>query len=313
MENLLFPAIAPYRHAMLAAGEGHTLYYEECGNREGTPVLFLHGGPGSGCTPMQRRFFDPQSTRIILFDQRGCGRSTPLGGAEANTTRHLVEDIEALRRELGVARWLVFGGSWGSTLALAYAQAHAHAVTGLILRGVFLGSHAEINAFVYALRDEFPAQWASFAAAAGDDDLLAAYHRAIHGDDRNAALRAAQSWNDWDNAVNSPGAAPSSNPLAGEPGLARARVQTHYLVHDCFLAPGELLDAVPALYSIPCHIVQGRQDRACPPAAAIALAGVWPQCKLEIIEEGGHSPFSPAMCKALIAAVAAAQGLREKP
>lgn len=307
MENLLFPAIEPHRHALLAVGEGHALYYEECGNPQGTPVLFLHGGPGSGCNSNHRRFFDPQSQRIILFDQRGCGRSTPPGATQANTTQRLVADIETLRRHLGIERWLVFGGSWGAALALAYAGAHAEAVSGLVLRGVFLGSRAETDAYVYALRGELPQAWASFAAAVESDELLPAYHRAIHGDDRNAALRAAQAWSDWEHAVMSLGAAPSPNLTVGELALARARVQTHYLIHDCFLAPGELLAAALRLRSIPCRIVQGRLDRVCPPAAAIALAAQWPQCRLEIIDEGGHSPFAPAMCKPLIEAVAALQ------
>jgi proline iminopeptidase len=307
MENLLFPAIEPYRHALLPVGEGHALYYEECGNPHAVPMLFLHGGPGSGCNARQRRFFDPQSHRVILFDQRGCGRSTPLGATQANTTQHLVADIEALRRNLGIERWLVFGGSWGATLALAYAESHAEAVRGMVLRGIFLGSRAEIDAYLYALRSELPQAWASFAAAVEGDDLLSGYHRAIHADDRNVALRAAQAWSDWEQAVMSLGAAASPNLATSELALATARVQTHYLIQDCFLAPGQLLAAVPRLRSIPCRIVQGGKDRVCPPAAAIALAAEWPQCRLEIIEKGGHSPFSPAMCKPLIEAVAALQ------
>jgi len=172
---------------------------------------------------------------------------------------------------------------------------------------MFLGSRAEIDAYLYALRSELPQAWANFAAAVEGDALLPAYHRAIHGDDPTVALRAAQAWSDWEDAVMSLGTVPSPNPATGEVALARARVQTHYLIHDCFLAPGQLLAAVPRLRSIPCRIVQGRQDRVCPPAAAIALAAQWPQCRLEIMEEGGHSPFTPAMCKPLIEAVAALQ------
>jgi proline iminopeptidase len=307
MENLLFPAIEPYRHALLAVGEGHALYYEECGNPRGTPVLFLHGGPGSGCNSRQRRFFDPQSHRIILIDQRGCGRSTPLGTTQANTTQRLVADLEALRGHLRIERWLLFGGSWGATLALAYAALHAEAVMGMVLRGIFLGSRAEIDAYVYGLRRELPQAWASFAAAVEGDELLPAYHRAIRHEDRNVAMRAAQAWSDWEHAVMSIGSAPARNLTTGERALAKAQVQTHYLIQDCFLAPGQLLAAVPLLNAVPCHIVQGRQDRVCPPAAAIELAAAWPQCRLEIIEGGGHSPFTPAMCKPLIDAVAALQ------
>lgn len=305
MESLLFPAIEPYAHALLPVGEGHALYYEECGNRRGAPLVFLHGGPGSGCNGTQRRFFDPQIHRIVLFDQRGCGRSTPPGATQSNTTRHLVADIEALRRHLGIERWLVFAGSWGATLALAYAAAHAEAVSAMVLRGVFLGSRAEIYAYLHALRGELPQAWARFAAAVEGDDLLAAYHRALHGDDPKLALRAAQAWSDWEHAVMSPGAPSSTNPATGELALAKARVQTHYLINDCFLAPGQLLAAVPRLRSIPCRIVQGGQDRVCPPAAAIALAAAWSNCRLQIIPEGGHSPLAPAMCKPLIEAVAA--------
>jgi proline iminopeptidase len=307
MENPLFPEIDPYRHALLEVGDGHALYYEECGNPDAAPVLFLHGGPGSSCNSSQRRFFNPQSQRIILYDQRGCGRSTPLGATQANTTQHLVADIEALRRHLGIERWLVFGGSWGATLALAYAESHAEAVSGMVLRGVFLGSHAEIDAYLYALRGDLPQAWANFAAAVEGDDLLPAYHGAVHGGERNVALRAAQAWNDWEHAVMSLGASSAPNPATAELALARARVQTHYLIQDCFLAPGQLLAAVPRLRFIPCRIVQGRRDRVCPPSAAIALAAQWPQCRLEIIDDGGHSPFTPAMCKPLIDAVAALQ------
>ena len=307
MESLPFPAIEPYRHALLEVGEGHSLYYEECGNPAGAPVLFLHGGPGSGCNPRQRRFFNPQSQRVILFDQRGCGRSTPPGAVQANTTQDLVADIEALRRHLGIERWLIFGGSWGSTLALAYAEAHAGTVTGMVLRGVFLGSRAEIDAYIYDLRGALPQAWTAFAAAVGGGDLLPAYHSAIHGEDREIALRAAQAWNDWEHAVMSLGAAPSPNPAAGALSLAGARVQTHFLVHDCFLAPGQLLAAAQQMGSIPCRIVQGARDRVCPPAAAIALAARLPQCRLEIIAEGGHSPYAPAMCSPLAEAVSAMQ------
>ena len=307
MDNLLFPAIEPYRHALLAVGDGHTLYYEECGNPKGAPVLFLHGGPGSGCNSRQRRFFDPRSQRIILFDQRGCGRSTPLGATQANTTQHLVADIEALRQRLDIERWLLFGGSWGATLALAYALSHVHAVSGMVLRGLFLGSRSEIHAYLYALRTELPQAWANFAAPVEGDELLSAYHRAIHADERKVALRAAQAWSDWEHAVMSLGTTPSPNLTTGELALAKARVQTHYLIQDCFLAPGHLLATVPRLRSVPCHIVQGRQDRVCPPAAATVLATAWPQCRLEIIEEAGHSPFTPAMCRPLIKAVAALQ------
>jgi proline iminopeptidase len=305
MPDSLFPPIEPFDQGRLDTHDGHSIHYEQCGNPGGAPVVVLHGGPGSGSSPKQRRFFDPHHYRTILFDQRGCGRSLPLGSTENNTTQALIGDIEALRERLGIGRWLVFGGSWGATLALAYAQAHSGRVAGLILRGVFLATRTELEWYCDGLQRFLPEAWAAFsqtADGAAGIALLARYHRRVHGADAAAALAAARAWHTYDiRAIVAAGGTGGDGPT-DEQLLAQIKVQTHYLLHNCFLAEGQLLKEVDRIRRIPAIIVQGRLDLVCPPATACALSRAWPEADLVMVENGGHSAFNAAMTGALIAA-----------
>jgi proline iminopeptidase len=294
-EPALYPALEPFGERQLPVGGGHALHVEECGNPQGFPAIFLHGGPGSHARPLHRRYFDPRFYRIVLFDQRGCGRSVPLGRVEENTTPQLVEDIEALRQCLGLERVLLFGGSWGATLALAYAGTHPQRVAAMVLRGVFLGTRAEVNGYL-GLGREVPQAWQALAQDTGSD-LVGHYHRLVSLHD----LAAARRWVAYEEAVMrlDSGESPTDSSLSAEMVLARAKVQLHYLVHDCFLAPDELLSGLARLAETPVLIVQGKRDRVCPPRAAVALAGRLPKAELRLIERGGHSAAAPEMAQAL--------------
>lgn len=285
----------------LPVGGRHAIHFEQCGNPRGFPALFLHGGPGSHTRPLHRRFFDPQFYCVVLFDQRGCGRSTPLGGTEQNTIRHLVGDIEALRRHLGIERMMLFGGSWGSTLALAYATADPERVAGMVLRGIFLASRAEVDWYLGGLRNFVPQAWETLAQGEGGS-LLARYHALVNQQDERQALAAAQRWVGYEEAIMELGA-PETSARTAPPDpaavLARARVQLHYLVHDCFLEPGELLSGARRIADVPALIVQGRLDMLCPPRAAVELARLLPRGELRLVERGGHSASGPDMAEAL--------------
>jgi proline iminopeptidase len=278
------------------------VYFEVCGNPQGVPALFLHGGPGSSSNAGHRRFFDPAFYRVVLFDQRGCGRSTPSGQTRANTTEHLLQDIELLRQHLGVEHWLLFGGSWGSTLALAYAQAHPDRVRGLVLRGVFLASAAEVAWYLEGLRRFLPEAWETFAEGVLQRDyagLLAHYGAGVE----RGELSAAQRWNAYESAAMAVGEAASSASAPEAAGvLSRVRVQLHYLSHDCFLAPGRLLADLPRIAHLPAILVQGRRDLVCPPCTAYTLARGWPAARLCMVEEAGHSAMHPALRGALVRA-----------
>jgi len=286
-ESTLYPALEPFAQQQLPVGGGHVIHFEQCGNPGGFPAIFLHGGPGSHTQPLHRRFFDPQFYRIVLPDQRGCGRSVPLGCTEENTTRHLVEDIEALRERLGLERVMLFGGSWGATLALAYAAAHPQRVAAMVLRGVFLGTRAEVDRYLGGLGE--------------GGDVLARYHQLVNQQDEAAARAAALRWVGYEEAVMRVDSGESAAGGAQDPAaaLARARVQLHYLVHDCFLEPGELVSSLPRLGETQVLIVQGERDQVCPPRAALELAGRLPRAELRLIERGGHSATEPAMARAL--------------
>ncbi len=300
--HTLFPPIEPYSTAWLDVGDDHRLYFEVSGNPSGYPVVFLHGGPGSSCNPGHRRFFDPAAYRIVLVDQRGCGRSTPGGETQENTTAHLIMDLERLRQHVGVERWLVFGGSWGSTLALAYAQAHPGRVSGLVLRGLFLASADEVAWYLEGLRRFVPEAWEALRAGVPRTDtqgLIAHYYERVSGGDRAAAQR----WNAYESFIMGVGETPAGgSPPASEGLVSRVRIQLHYLRHACFLAPAQLLDAVHVIAQLPAILVQGRRDLVCPPATAYTLAQAWPRARLQIVEEGGHSPMHPAMISALVGA-----------
>ena len=300
-----YPELIPFQHGWLDRGDDHRIYYEQCGNPEGLPAVVLHGGPGSGCTPAQRRFFDPAVYRIILFDQRGCGRSLPAGSTENNTTWHLVEDIEALRQHLGISRWLVFGGSWGSTLALAYASLHKTRVLGLVLRGIFLSRAEELRWFLDDARKFFPEAWARLVANLDKEqrkDIMGAYAKLVFGSDVRTAAEAARTWNAYESSIMSLLPMNGGNQVSDEVSVARAKVQLHYLMHECFLAEQPLLNQVARLRDLPAVIIQGRYDMVCPPLTAYELHQAWPEAEFVVVPDAGHAAFEPGICDALIRA-----------
>ncbi len=303
----LYPEIEPYSTGMLRLDGVHAMYWEQSGNPQGVPALFLHGGPGAGAAPGHRRFFDPAHYRIVIFDQRGAGRSTPLGELRDNTTPHLVADIERLRGHLGIERWLVFGGSWGSTLALAYGEAHPERCTGFILRGVFLCRRSEIEWFLYGLRNLFPEAWRVFAEAvpaAERGDLLAAYHRRLTDPDPAVHMTAARAWSTYEGACST--LLPSPETVAYFAGdvvsLGLARIEAHYFSHDIFLPENALLENIGRIRGLPCTIVQGRYDAVCPIVTADDLARAWPQADYIVVPDAGHSAWEPGICAALVKA-----------
>lgn len=304
----LYPPIEPFAQGLLDVGDGHRVYWERCGNPNGKPAVFLHGGPGSGCGPDQRRLFDPHRYCVTLFDQRGCGRSTPHASLDANTTWHLVADIERLRRLAGVERWLVFGGSWGSTLALAYAQTHAERVSELILRGIFTLRREELRWFYQEGASWlFPDEWDYFVApiaAADRGDLMAAYRRLLTGDDADAQLRAAIAWSQWEGRTITLLPDPSFDRSHGSPhfALAFARIENHYFVHHGFVEEGQLLRDAPKLKAIPGVIVQGRYDVCTPMKTAWDLHRAWPEADFQLVDDAGHAFKEPGILDRLVRA-----------
>jgi proline iminopeptidase len=284
------------------------MYWEQVGNPRGQPALFLHGGPGAGAGAIHRRFFDPHHWRVVIFDQRGAGRSRPLGELRENTTPHLVSDIEALRRFLGIEKWLLFGGSWGSTLALAYAQAHPNRVAGCVLRGVFLGRPSEVEWFLYGLRRVFPDAWQAFAEhipAAERHDLLTAYLKRLSDPDPLVHGPAARAWSLYEGSCST--LLPSPETVASfaqdRSALGLARIEAHYFANDLFLPPGGLLAHMEGIAHIQAEIVQGRYDMVCPPDTAFDLAAAWPRTRLTVVPDAGHSALEPGVRTALVAAV----------
>jgi proline iminopeptidase len=311
----LFPELGTLEQNCLKAGDLHRIYYEVCGNPEGQPVVFVHGGPGSGCNPTQRRFFDPAHYRIVLIDQRGCGRSEPQGATEQNTTADLIADMEAIRQQLGLDKWLVFGGSWGSTLALAYAVQHPERVSGLILRGIFLSRGNELQWFLGQVQTFFPEPWQTLCDYLNTDerhDPLGAYEKRIFSDDPQVNLPAAIRWNAYESSIMAllPRPAQAGQTINGEIELARARVQIHYIRHDCFVGKSDLLGQVQQRLShIPTIIVQGRYDMVCPPLTAWELSRAMPHAAFHMIEDAGHSAMEPGVTSALVAATEKFKGL----
>lgn len=299
MSDPLFPEAAPFRTHRLETGDGHVLYVEECGRPDGVPVVFLHGGPGSGCSPAHRRFFDPSRFRAVLFDQRGCGRSTPLAGLQCNTTAHLAADIECIRDALGIERWIVFGGSWGSLLALAYATRYPTRIMGLVLRGIFLGSDDELRRFAQGTDGAAPLAWQAFAAGmpeAERHDLLRAYTSRLLASDADAARR----WLDYERALM------GEPPLAEAPNarqLAKTAIQAHYLSQRCFSDPEDLLARCADLRHLRAVIVQGSRDTVCPPRTAERLHRALSQATWLAVENGGHNALAADMATACIAAL----------
>lgn len=301
----LYPPLEPSRTGLLPVSDLHTLYWEESGNPQGVPVVVLHGGPGGCSEPKHRRYFDPDRTRIVLYDQRGCGLSTPRGELRENTTAELIADLERLRAHLAIERWGVFGGSWGSTLALAYAQAHPGRVAGLILRGLFLGTPEELawanGGGVAPLAPEAFAAYRDFLPEAERGDLLAAYTRRVLDPDPAVHVPAARAWTAWEGSL-------CGFPALGVPGdpweddllVGVARMEAHYFAHGCFLER-PLLDGIAALRGIPATLIHGRYDLVCPPATAWKLAEAWPELEFHLVPDGGHNA-TPSVSRALVAA-----------
>lgn len=309
----LYPPIEPYNQGMLAVGDDNFIYWECCGNPQGQPAVLLHGGPGSGCTVGMRRFFNPAAYRIILFDQRGCGRSLPHAGdpattLTANTTARLMADIERLRTHLGIDRWLVYGGSWGSTLALAYAECHPQQVAAIILAGVTMTRRSEIDWLYRGVAPLFPAEWARFRAGVPADqregDLVAAYYQLLNNPDPAVQAQAAQAWHAWEAAQLSvdPQAKPPATWADPRFRLARARIVTHYFHHNAWLEEGILLRNAGRLAGIPGVLVHGRLDLGAPLVTAWELAQAWPDSELVLVSGAGHSTGDPGMPEAIIAA-----------
>jgi proline iminopeptidase len=304
----LFPEIGPFETGFLPLSDGHVMYWEQVGNPRGKPVFFLHGGPGAGAGSVHRRFFDPEIWRVVIFDQRGAGRSKPLGGLAANTTPHLVADIEALRRFLGLERILLFGGSWGSTLALAYAQAHPEAAISAVLRGIFLGRAAEVEWFLYGLARIFPdanATFAQFLPEHERHDLLAGYLRHLLDPDPLVHGPAARAWSLYEGSCSTlmPSFEAVSAFAQDRSAIGLARIEAHYFAHDLFLPPGGLLGGMAPMRHIPGEIVQGRYDMICPTQSAFDLVAAWPTARLTLVPDAGHSALEPGVRTALIAAL----------
>ncbi|MFC5570414.1 prolyl aminopeptidase [Lysobacter yangpyeongensis] len=305
----MYPPLQPRLAFHLHVDALHALYVEECGNPDGLPVVLLHGGPGGGISTPQRRFFDPALFRIVLFDQRGAGKSTPGGEVTNNTTAHLVDDLESIRRRLGIERWVVFGGSWGSLLALAYAQRHPERVIELILRGLFLGTDGEIdwlNERSGGARWIFPERWSAYEEHIAQEErahLVEAYWRRLDDPDRQIRAAAAAAWLDWTDGSSTLVHDPRPSPeMATDEGIANARIEAHYFRHGCFLDT-PLLDGIDGIRHIPATLVQGRYDIACPMQAAHALKRAWPELDLRVVL-AGHSAFDDAILQAVLDATA---------
>lgn len=307
-QHSLYPEIQPFRQGFLPLDSIHTMYWEESGNPNGVPVVFLHGGPGAGSSPAHRRLFDPSYYRIVIYDQRGAGRSTPLGEIHDNTTIHLINDLEFLRQHLGIDHWLVFGGSWGSTLALAYAETHPERCLGLILRGIFLCRKSEIDWFLYGLRNLFPEAWQKLVEPLSEDerhDILAAYYQRLLNPDPEIHMPAARSWGIYEGSCSTLLPNPSVvNYFASDTvALGLARMEAHYFTHNIFLPENSILNNVHKLHNIPATIVQGRYDAVCPIISADDLHHAWPQAEYIVIDDAGHSVWEPGIQSALIHAM----------
>ncbi len=305
----LYPAIEPYASSTIQVDEIHCLYYEECGNPQGKPVVFLHGGPGGGVNADYRRYFDPQAYRVILFDQRGCGRSTPHACLEANTTWHLVSDIEAIRERLGIDCWQVFGGSWGSTLALAYAQSHPQRVTELVLRGLFTLRRAELLWFYqHGASEIFPDAWEDYLAPIPEserDDMISAYYRRLTGEDLEVRRQCARAWSTWEGTTVSLLPSVKRQARFGEDdfALSFARIECHYFSHGGFFnRDDQLLHDLPKIQHIPAVLVQGRYDMCTPLRTAWEIHKAWPQADFRLIRDAGHAASEPGIVHELVAA-----------
>ncbi len=303
----MFAPIEPYRSGMLEVDDLHTLYWEECGNPEGQPVLFLHGGPGGGISPTHRRFFDPAHYRIVLFDQRGAGKSTPLGEYRQNTTALLVDDIEKIREMLGITQWLVFGGSWGSTLALAYGEAHPLRCLGFVLRGIFLCTKAEVDWFLNGIANFFPDAHEVFAQgvpAAERGDLMQAYCKRLFSDDPAVYLEAARNWSRYEGSCLflEPQAQAIEDFESDAVCLGIGRLEAHYMLHGAFMEEDQLITNIDRIRHLPAVIIQGRYDVICPPTSAYRLHQAWPEAQLHMVGNAGHAAMEPGIAAELVRA-----------
>ena len=304
----LYPPIEPYETGMLDVGEGHVIYWERCGTPGAKPAVFLHGGPGSGCSPKQRQQFDPKKYDVLLFDQRGCGRSTPFASLENNTTWDLVQDMERLREMAGIDQWMVFGGSWGSTLSLAYAQTHPTRVTELVLRGIFLFRQSEVDwLYKYGASELYPEGWADFTGLVQEGEkgkLVEAYHRRLTSDDPATRLAAAKAWSTWEGLTVTllPDAAMLEEFTEDQHAIAVARIECHYMRNLGWLDDNQLIENAHKLKGIPGVIVQGRHDCCTPPSAAWDLKQAWPEVDLQIVPDGGHLFTEPGITDGLVRA-----------
>ena len=306
--SFLYPPIDPFDQRMLDVGDGHTIYVEQAGNPEGQPVVVLHGGPGGGCSPAMRRYFNPDHYRVILFDQRGCGRSRPHASVTDNTTWHLVADIELIRETLGIDKWIVFGGSWGATLSLIYAQTHPDRASHLVLRGVFLMTQSELDWFYQGGAGAFwPEAWARFVdpiPVEERDDLIAAYHRRLFGDDMVVQTKYARIWSSWENSLASMRTGGMGGEAPGDYARAFARLENHYFTNAGWLdEDGQILRDLDRIAHIPGVIVQGRYDMICPPRMAYELASRWPNGQLRIVDHAGHALSEPGISAELVRAM----------
>ena len=303
----LYPHIEAFEVSRLRLDDRHVMYWEQSGRRDGVPVVFLHGGPGAGAIPVHRRFFDPNFYRIVIYDQRGAGRSTPRGELIDNNTNHLIADMERLRELLGIDKWLLFGGSWGSTLALAYAEAHPERCLGLIIRGIFLGRPQEIDWFLHGMPTVFPEAWRDLVAVLEEDerdDILAAYHRRLTSPDRAVRVPAARAWSRYEGACSTLLPSPETVAAFSEDSLASglAAIEAHYFVNDLFFAPNALLDNIDRIRHLPGVIIQGRYDMVCPITTADELHRAWPEADYVVVPDAGHSAMDPGIRAALVGA-----------
>ena len=305
VKNDFYPAIEPYQSGMLPLDHIHTMYYEQSGNPAGVPVVFLHGGPGAGASASHRQFFDPAFYRIVIFDQRGAGRSTPLGELRDNTTPHLIADMETLRKHLQIERWVVFGGSWGSTLALAYAEYHPERAMALVLRGIFLCRQSEIDWFLYGLKNLFPEAWHKFSGhlpANERGNILNAYYELLTDPNPDTHMPAARIWSVYEGSCSTllPNPSVVANFGSDRVALGLSRIEAHYFKHQIFLDNNFLLNNVGKIRHIPTTIVQGRYDAVCPIVSADDLVRVFPEANYHIINDAGHSAFEPGIRAKLI-------------
>ena len=303
--SFLYPPIEPFDQRMMDMGDGHEIYVEQSGNKKGKPVVVFHGGPGGGCSPTMRRYFDPERYRVIMFDQRGCGRSRPHASIENNTTWHLVADIERIRKALGIEQWIVFGGSWGATLALIYAQTHPARPLALVLRGVFAMTRAELDWFYGGGAAQFfPETWKSFADLVPEDeqnDMIGAYHKRLFCGERATEVKYARAWAAWENALASVYSDGTSAAPPADYAHAFARLENHFFINEGFLEKdGQVFENMSRIAHIPGRIVQGRYDMICPPHTAQKIADLWPAASLRMIRDAGHALSEPGISAELV-------------